>query len=183
MCIRDRFNNALLESGASFPVLEENKYAPLGNDENITISEIDEICQKISPQAYTFDPVSAQQKFAIYCSKTPLPQEISGSIERIIILKINLSESGVAIKMEELSESGNEIVSEYIVKRDPRINMGRFHEITKHLGLSRIMIISSILEIISEHYPSEFWYDENLMVSKIAAKILGYPDDRIRFIE
>ena len=179
----DAFNNALLESGASFPVLEENKYAPLGNDENITISEIDEICQKISPQAYTFDPDSAQQKFAIYCSKTPLPQEISGSIERIIILKINLSESGVVIKMEELSESGNEIVSEYIVKRDPRINMGRFHEITKHLGLSRIMIISSILEIISEHYPSEFWYDENLMVSKIAAKILGYPDDRIRFIE
>ena len=85
--------------------------------------------------------------------------------------------------MEELSESGNEIVSEYIVKRDPRINMGRFHEITKQLGLSRIMIISSILEIISEYYPSEFWYDGNLMVSKIAAKILGYPDDRIRFIE
>ena len=72
------------------------------------MSEIDEICQKISPQAYTFDLDSAQQRFAIYCSKTPLPQEISGSIERIIILKINLSESGVVIKMEELSESGNE---------------------------------------------------------------------------
>ena len=179
----DIFNNALLESGASFPVFEENKYTPLGNEENITMLEIDEICEKISTQAYTFDPESAEQKFAIYCSATPLRKEISDSIERIIILKINFSESGVAINLEELSESGNEIVSEYTLKRDPRINMGRFHEITKHLGLSRIMIISSILEIISERYPSEFWYDGTLMVSKIAAKILGYPDDRIRFIE
>jgi hypothetical protein len=98
-------------------------------------------------------------------------------------LSFEFTLEGLLIRENEISDSGEELISEFIHNDDPRKNLGRFHAFTKEFGARQSMVLSSILRIVSERYPGEVWFDDSLPLTKIAATILGYPSNRIKHIK
>jgi tetratricopeptide (TPR) repeat protein len=181
------YNTAMLESGAIFPTIHSTgsllESVNTGSVDEISPDKIEEICCRLSSQAFEFDSESSSSNLAIFFSENRITKKLTYPIERVIRLSFKFTLDGLLIRENETSGSGEELISEFIHNYDPRNNLGRFHNMTKEVGARHSMIISSMLRIVSEHYPSEVWFDDSLPITKIAATILGYPDNRIKNIQ
>ena len=79
--------------------------------------------------------------------------------------------------IENIGEKENPIKSE--ISSDPRLILGRFFFLLDGLRTIDKMAISWISSTIFSSQNSEIWYDSSLPHGKIAATLLGFPEDRI----
>ena len=179
------YNSEMLDSGAFFPTIHSTGalLESVNSDSEITLDRVEEICRTLSSQAFEFDSQFSHPDLAIFCSENQIPIKLTNTIERVIRLSFEFTLEGLLIRENEISDSGVELISEFIHIDDPRKNLGRFHIFTKEFGARQSIVLSSILRIVSERYPREVWFDDTLPIAKIAATILGYPSNRIKHIK
>ena len=181
------YNSEMMDSGVFFPTIHSigALLDSVDSDsvDEITLDRIEEICRILSSQAFEFDSEASFPDLAIFCSKNRIPIKLNKTIGRVIRLSFEFTLEGLLIRENEISNSGEEIISEFIHNDDPRNNLGRFHIFTKEVGARQSLVLSSILRIVSERYPGEVWFDDTLPITKIAATILGYPGNRIKHIK
>ncbi len=181
------YNSEMLDSGVFFPTIHSTgallESVNSDSDAEITLDRVEEICRTLSSQAFEFDSRTSLPDLAIFCSENQIPIKLTNTIERVIRLSFEFTLEGLFIRENEISDSGEELISEFIHNDDPRKYLGRFHIFTKEFGARQSIVLSSILRIVSERYPGEVWFDDTLPITKIAATILGYPSNRIKHIK
>ena len=171
-----------MSSGVFYPTMKDENFSKLLKfpEDPESLVDFEEICKTVSKHAYYFDPKSATSDLAIFCSSNSGRIPLESDFTRVIRLSTNFTKQGVTVSQFSMSLETEELISERFLLEDPRKNLGRFYSTIQQLGPFYPMIISSMMKIISEHYPSEVWYDDGSNVAKLVATILGYPAERIR---
>ena len=176
------FHDEMVSSGVFYPTMKNEIFSKLLKfpEDSESLFDFEEICQTVSKNAYYFDSKSANSDLAIFCSSNSGRIPFESDFSRVIRLSTDMTKQGVIVSQFAMSLETEKLISERLFLEDPRKNLGRFYSTIQQLGPFYPMIISSMMKIISEHYPSEVWYDDGSNIAKLVAIILGYPAERIR---
>lgn len=176
------FHDEMVSSGVFYPTMKNENFSKLLKfpEDPESLVDFEEICKTASKHAYNFDPKSTNSNLAIFCSSNSGRIPFESDFSRVIRLSTNITKQGVTVSQFAMSLETENLISERFFLEDPRKNLGRFYSTIQQLGPFYPMIISSMMKIISEHYPSEVWYDDGSNSAKLVAIILGYPGERIR---
>ena len=144
----------------------------------ITEEDLENYCDLVRNHALDFSEVEFDSNSIILCSN------LEDSENHLIPRKKNLSKISVFFnsnsklgRIEKIGEIKNTIESE--ISSDPRLILGRFFFLLDGLKTIDKMAISWISSTIFSTQNSEIWYDSSLPHGKIAATILGFPNERI----
>ena len=147
----------------------------------ITEEDLENYCDLVRNHALDFSEVEFDSNSIILCSN------LEDSENHLIPRKKNLSKISVFFnsnsklgRIEKIGEIKNTIESE--ISSDPRLILGRFFFLLDGLKTIDKMAISWISSTIFSTQNSEIWYDSSLPHGKIAATILGFPNERILHI-
>jgi hypothetical protein len=177
--------NEDIESRASFSLYDFHPYAHHQMDQEDlvdslkSIGNIDEICDLVQTQSHYFEPFLANDDLVVVCSNSIIPKGFSDKGKAIRRISFEVIDTQLAVREFNISERGEELVLESVIIEDPRHTIGRFFSLLRDLGRTNLMIIAILARSINEKYPSEVWYTSTCPQGKIAATILGYPEERI----
>ena len=180
------FMNSCINSDLPYLVSEiieiNSDHAESGSNEKI-ISEIpktdmENYCDIIRKHSLVFDDNQVDKNSIILCSNLDNYQHFLGSKkEKASRISIVSNEKNIIGRIERYSKNGRFTESE--ISSDPRIILGRFFSLLEGLKTIDKMVISWISSTIFSSKNSEVWYDNSLPHAKIAAVILGFPDEHI----
>ena len=141
-------------------------------------TEMENYCDLIRKHSLVFDDNQVDKNSIILCSNLDNYQHFLGSKkEKASRISIISNEKNIIGRIERYSNNGRFTESE--ISSDPRIILGRFFSLLEGLKTIDKMVISWISSTIFSSKNSEVWYDNSLPHAKIAAVILGFPDEHI----
>ena len=145
--------------------------------------EIMKYCENIKGHSLDFSELKLDPDSIVLCSNSS-DSENNLSLKNIAISKISIAEDSTNLTGINKIFRGKKIhesISKIIL--DPRIVLGRFFYLLEDLKTADKMAISWIASNLFSQSPKEIWYDFTLPHGKIAATILGFPEEKIKLID
>lgn len=181
------FMNSCLELDLPYLVSEISEVNPeIIESPDFQLSEISDedlesYCDLVRSHALDFSEIELDPDSIILCSNSEDSERYLVSqkknLSKISIFSNQYKKTGI---IKEIGPKETQIESE--ISSDPRLILGRFFFLLDGLRTVDKMAISWISSTIFSSQNSEIWFDSSLPHGKIAATLLGFPEDRILLI-
>ena len=178
------FMNSCIELDLPYLVSEISDINPeILESRDFSLSQISDedlqtYCDSVRNHALEFSNIEIDNNSIILCSNLEDSENhlipLNKKLSKISVFSSPNNKTGI---IENIGEKENPIKSE--ISSDPRLILGRFFFLLDGLRTIDKMAISWISSTIFSSQNSEIWYDSSLPHGKIAATLLGFPEDRI----